>query len=104
MKRTTDLNRVRRGEPFTWGEVIRIHEIGHDNVYSVVEYHPWKSLSHVDKTPDPDVVLFHYYVNGVDTNHLTDTLEAAIVGAIAYAFEGPNHHADKYFMKGISKE
>jgi len=33
--KTTNLKAIKNGEEFTWGEVVKIHEIG---IYSIVEY------------------------------------------------------------------
>ncbi|PWQ83672.1 hypothetical protein DKX15_22430 [Enterococcus faecium] len=44
---------------------------------------------------------FHPFIDGNDTNHSFNSFDAALAGAIAYRAEGPNHHADGYFMKMI---
>jgi len=91
-KTTTDLKDLRKGGQFTWGELIAIHEI---NEYSIIEYHPWKSeKSH----------HFHIYVNQMSCSEGFPSLDAALAGCISYKHEGPNHHANYYFMKMIGKE
>lgn len=82
------LNRIKSGqEKFTWGEVIKIHEVGD---YSIVEYRR-----------DNGEICFHGYVGKTDTNMSWNTLDQALAGCIAYKYEGPNHRAGNYFITMI---
>lgn len=103
MKRTTDIESIKLGHPFTWGEVVAIHRIGG---YEIVESHPWKTkgCEVLPGHPDKEAIRFHGWVDGKDTCHSFSSLEAAIVGCISYKHEGPNGRADCYFMKMIAPE
>jgi len=69
---TTDLTTIRNlRRTFTWGKISKIHDIGS---YSIVEYID-------DATKD---VLFHVYVDGKNTHTTSETLERALVLAIAH--------------------
>jgi hypothetical protein len=102
-ERTTDLAVV-RVQPlrFTWGTVIAIYTVG---PYDIVEYHPWKrnERSRNVLTGDPDLgkTEFHVYVEGKSTSHGFASLDGALAGAIAYRVEGPNHAADRYFIRAL---
>ena len=100
--RSSELDSVKRGLPFTWGEVVAIHVVG---PYAIVEYHPWKcSESRMVLTgqPDPDAIEFGTYVDGRNCQHSYGTLDAALAGCIAYRIEGPNHAADAYFIRSLA--
>jgi len=87
--KTTNLAAIKNGEEFTWGEVVKIHEIG---IYSVVEY---KSQFHKKN-------IFHPYAGERDLHHGCYSLEEAIVTAIAINKDGANSQAAYFFMKMIS--
>lgn len=103
MKRTTDLNKLRAGEPFTWGKAIRIHDIAE---YSIVECFQWKreGVSVLMGMADINTLSFHCYVNGQDLGISADSMDAAIITCISYKHEGANTHAPYYFMKMIKRE
>ena len=48
-------------------------------------------------------INFHPFIDGRDTNQSYHSLEAALVGVIAYKYEGCNHHADTYFIIALEK-
>ena len=100
INRSTDILAIKSGGAFTWGEVIAIHAIGE---YSIVEYHPWKDTSsRVEVGAPSDEISFHIWIGNRDCCRSFSTLESAIVGAIAYKFDGPNTQADRFFIKAIS--
>lgn len=66
---------------FTWGEVIRIHEIGD---IAIVEYQV--KPGHTDSGE----IHFHNFVKGRDTNHSCDSLDFAILEGLGYKWGGPN--------------
>lgn len=103
MDRTTNLTLLRRGTPYTWGQVIAIHEIG---PYTIVESHPWLEQDGRIRTgvPDPTSIEFHTYVNGLCCSHSYPTLDEALAGCMAYRAEGPNHHADTYFIRSLRRD
>lgn len=79
------------GESFSWGHVHAVHRIGE---YTIVEY----------KHRHSGEIAFHVYVGNKDTSTSFESLDAALVGAIAYKAEGPNSQAAWYFMKMIRSE
>jgi hypothetical protein len=84
---TTDLKEIAKGVPYAWGDIVHIHEIGDYNIVESVNRKGEKQ--------------FHAYSLRKDCNHSYDCLEAAIVGAIAYKYDGINSRAEEYFMKMI---
>jgi len=103
-RRTTELDALKRGEPFTWGEVVAIHVVG---PYAVVEHHPWmrtESRTVLTGVADPHETEFHPYVDGQDCSQGFGSLEAALAAAIAYKAEGSNHRGDVYFIKSLGLE
>ncbi len=105
---TTDIEKVRvNPEQFAWGKIIELHEVG---PYVIAECYPWKVARWENGAGggsvrvgeiDPNALEFHGWVDGQNTSHSWGSLDAALVGCIAYKHEGPNHHADYYFMKMI---
>lgn len=102
MERTTNLQELKDGQGFTWGQVIKIHEVGE---YAIVEYHPWKveGITGLVGEADYDEVMYHYYVSTRDTCHSTNSLDSALAGSIAYKHEGPNSRAADYFIRMLNK-
>lgn len=86
---------------FVWGPVKEVYRIG---PYEVVRYHPqiFKDSSGTGNY-DYTVNQYHPYVKGEDTNESYDSLDAALVGAIAYRREGGNHRADRYFILALER-
>lgn len=89
------------GRRFPWGPIQHIHRIGR---YEVVEYLRDASNMHSD---DPDrtkhgTLHFHPFVDGIDTSRSYRTIEEAVVGAIAYAYDGVNSQAATYFSRMIA--
>jgi hypothetical protein len=79
--RTTDLDLLQKGHPFTWGQLLEIHTLGR---YQFVEYygHEYKDghpTGGLNKT-----TTFSLYVDGKSTSHSYNSLEEAMVGAIAF--------------------
>ncbi len=91
MKTSTDLHEVKNNlVEFTWGEVIKFYEI---EEYTIASFY--------QKSGNTKELLFHAWVDkkSVDTNF--NSLEKAIVGAIAFKQEGYIGVAAHYFMKMI---
>lgn len=81
--KTTELARVKAGAPFTWGNVIKIHEIG---AFTIIEAQGRDRSLGTDPPP-----MFHCYVNEKNTHHASRTLEGALVLCIAQKnTENPN--------------
>ena len=92
---------------YVWGNVTIVHRIGD---YAVIEY-----IS--NRGNDEGQTFFHpalwtdefkqHHNNAFywqDTNHSYHSLEAAIIGVIAYKFDGLNSQAAGYFCKMIGLE
>ena len=81
-KKTTDLEVIRkRPHLYTWGEVIKIHEIGE---YAVVE------------SKREDEIHFSSYVDGICCGCSSDTLDGAILNCFSYKYEGLNSQFPYY--------
>ena len=92
MERTTDLEKIRNGAPFVWGTMIgELMEIG---PYVILQFY---------RRPEKDI-CYHGWVDGKDTSHSWNSLDAALAGCIAYKREGPNCRAGDYFMKMLRDE
>lgn len=78
------------GSRFPWGVITQVHKVGS---YQIVEYREdevWDSHG---------MMLFHPYIDGRDTCHDYHSLDAALIGVIAYRADGPNTRADRYICK-----
>lgn len=85
---------------FIWGKVIKVHYIGYE--YDVVEYHPRKvKEGRILNEIDFQIKEYHGYVKEKDTSCSWKSFDEAIIGCIAYKYEGANHRADEYFIKMI---
>lgn len=70
---TTALSKVRDNRSsYTWGEIRKFHEIGR---YTIIEY----------KHRDENKTLFAVYVDGEDQSQSCETLDQAIIAAVASA-------------------
>lgn len=100
MDRTTNLGRIENeGAGFTWGEIARLYKVGE---YTIAEYHPWKSEDCRCMTGSPAGYFeYHVWIGGKDTARSYGTLEAAMVGAIAYKYDGANSQADSLFCRAL---
>lgn len=68
-RKTTDLDIVRKNPRlFTWGTVVKIHDVG--SSYTVIEYQHHRDTR------------FHVYVDGQCTSNSCHTLEGALLLAI----------------------
>jgi hypothetical protein len=79
---------------FPWGKIVHVHTIGD---YTIVEYS--------DKL-NPSRILFHPFVSTDDLNRSVQSLDAALIVAIAFKAEGGdrNSQAAHYFAKMIGLE
>lgn len=87
MDTTTNLARVKAGEPYTWGRVAEIHEIGD---YAIIEAHgPLMDGACAAKPRREDPTpTFHPYVRGEDWSHAYVTLDEAICACIVFNLGG----------------
>jgi hypothetical protein len=80
---------------FGWlGKVVDVCEV---RDYTIVEY----LEKDFDTKEITDNHFFGVYVGGKNTNTSYGSFDEVLAGAIAYKHEGPNHHADYYFMKSL---
>ena len=79
--RTTDLNLLRLGDPFTWGTLVKIHDIGR---YSFVEYKAYEFIESQSTGKFEEQSSFSVYVDGEATSSSCKSLEHALLYAIAY--------------------
>jgi len=89
--KTTNLAELRDGQPYTWGQVLNVIDVGD---YTVVQYR-------CDFGSQEGKELFAGYLAGVSTSHSFNTLEEALVHSIAQNYDGINTQAAHYFMKMI---
>jgi hypothetical protein len=76
MKTTTDLATIRDNpELFTWGTIQGIHDLGR---YTLVSY-----TYHRKAEDDGPIHRWHIYVDGKGTSTSADSLESALIQAIA---------------------
>lgn len=102
--RTTDLEKLKNSqEPFTWGRIIHIQEIG---PYAIASFHPWQVNGSTVLTgqPNKDEIHYHTWVDGKDCHSSYNSLDEALAACIAYRAEGPNHRANYYFINSIRPE
>jgi len=101
-EKTAELKKIKRGYPFVWGEVIKIHEIGE---YAIVEaygneYKNYPSMGKTDYTRKD----YHSYVGGEDCRRIFHDMDSALAFCIAYKYDGTNTRAAEYFIKMVKKE
>ncbi|GAL23052.1 hypothetical protein JCM19235_1353 [Vibrio maritimus] len=73
---------------FVWGEVVKDHVIGD---YVIREY--------IEK--GTDTTAFHIYIKGEDMCCSFETLDSALIGAIAIKYDGANTQANTFFERAI---
>lgn len=77
--------KVIRAHPnrFCWGQIVAWHEAG---PYLIVEYHPWKvdGCTVLTGMPNLEKTQFKPYADGTEVHSSWNTLEAALVHAMAY--------------------
>lgn len=98
MKTTSALSKLRKGIPFTWGKLIRLHEISE---YTIVEFcNKHVGIGEYGVTE----LAFHGYVGEEDTCRAYASLDAALVGCMSYKYDGPNSQAGKFFCKMLDMD
>jgi len=99
MERTSDLNKIKNGSQYTWGEVIKIHDFG---IYSVIEYFEWNREGVSVKTGySSSEVAFTSYVDGKAINYEFHSFDEAVIAAVAYKLTG-NVVVVDFIMKMLS--
>jgi hypothetical protein len=104
MDRTTDLKEIRQRNPFSWGTIVEIYDIGKH--YTVVEYHPWKreGSNVLTGKPNFDKLEYHCYVDGKDTCSSMETFDGALINCITYKNDRPHSPAVTYIMRMLGME
>jgi len=83
-------------ESVRWlGVPIKVHEVGE---YAFVEYQD-QVIS--DPQPTPSMIRFSVFVDGESTSRSCNSLDEALVFAIACKHDGLNTRAHIYFLRGI---
>ena len=106
MKRVSGLEEARKYPGrYIWGPVVAFHKIGR---YDFIE-HRVRKVEGITITYElePDITEFSIFVDGRSIGQGADTLERAIVTAIAYKFDGCNSLAASYFdlmVKGLGRD
>ena len=76
--KTTDLKLIKAGAPFTWGNILKIHEIWR---YTIIEA----------AGRDNGGPLFHCYVDDKYIHHASKTMEGALILCFAAQYtQNPN--------------
>lgn len=93
------------GKKFVWGDVLKIHKIAD---YTIVEYAKDNSNTHgadMDRVhAEHGRTEFHAYYGNRDTSRGYLSIEAALVGTIAYVKHHVNSKLDDYFMTVIEAD
>lgn len=79
-------NRLYFKNDMPWGLIIKIHKIGD---YQIIEY----TEVETEKT------YYKPLVNNNDTHHSFQSLDRALIHAVAYKYDGVNTRADIYYAK-----
>ena len=99
MERTTNLAKLKNGATFTWGKVVQFFNIG---PYTILQYNPWKAEGCEIFVDEPsDEFEYHVWIDEKDTSRGYHSLESAIVGAIAYKYDGTNSQAGEFFERMV---
>jgi len=98
--KTTELELLKNGAPYTWGRVRRIHEIGD---IAIVEF-LYTPADNEPKDHPPKIMFAPYYDNGKATNHLEQSLYQAILVAIEYSCLGCNERFAEYAARILGIE
>lgn len=87
------------GKPFAWGRVDAVHTFGR---YAVVEYtQDYSSTWPIESRVNHGRKAYSAYVDDRAVGRSYHTLEEAAVGAIAYAHDGCNTQADRFFARMV---
>lgn len=83
-----------------WGKLIKAHEIGD---FTIIEYDSYKDGYRTGETTGE--ICFHPFIGDQDLCTSADSLDKALILAIAYKYENnPNGQAGKYFFKMVGME
>jgi len=99
MGRTTDLDKIKTGQPFTWGDIEQIHYIAE---YTIVEFHPFIYVNNCGTNRiDYATTEYSLYIDGHSIGRSALSMDEALAECIGYKHDGNNSHAAQYFMKMI---
>ena len=91
----TEVERLQVGNAFWLGKIVQWHKIGR---YDIAEYYPFGKNRKADTT----TTHFASWVDGRDSGCNWPTLERAIVGTIALAYDGKNTQAGEFFARMVN--
>jgi len=98
---TTNLEKLKNGAKYTWGEVIAIHEIGE---YAVIESYGHEFVNQCSTGRiDYSTKEYHGYLNGKAIGRSTHSMDSTLAECIAYKHDGCNSQAAHFFIKMIAK-
>lgn len=81
-------------EKFPWGRVVQVHKIGDIAIIEAIS----------DTSGMEGETQFHGWVGDKNTCHAYSDLDAAIVGTIAYKYQGPNSQAGMFFCRMVEMD
>ena len=92
----------RNDADFRWGKIIERHHIGE---YEFIEHIPNQASNVSDEDYEAEGGTnqrhFSALINGRSIGRSYTSLDAALVGVVAYKYDGNNTRADRYFLKSI---
>lgn len=99
MERTTDLEKLRKGAPFTWGKLVALHTIGD---FTVASYHGWIYRDSAATRKVEKKLSYHGWIAGDDANTSWRTLDEALANLLAIKYDGRSSQAGRLFMRALT--
>lgn len=99
----SDLEKIIAKGEYFGGAVVAVHRIGE---YAILEYldRDYRGGSNPNYGKLTGEHTFSTFINECSTSHGYNSLDAALVGVIAFKRDGCNTCADRYFMKATEPE
>lgn len=98
---TTFKSEMKHGTKFWLGPIVRSHEIGN---YQFIEYRERIFSPNPNAGELSGKNRFSAFVKGKGISRSYESLDAALVGVVAYCRDGCNTRADRYFMKATEPD
>lgn len=92
----SEIQELQTGKNFWLGKIVQWHKLGR---YDIAEYHPIDFSRHV---MDTNTTHFVSWIDGHNSGWGWHTLERAIVGSIAIAYDGSNTQAGEFFARMVN--
>lgn len=90
-EKTTELSRLKKGNPFTWGKLLNIIEF---KEYSIVEYRDREEKRN----------KYCGYIGSKQLNNAFNSFEEAVAYCIARKYDAPCTKAHEYFIRMIKNK